>query len=385
MARVVAVVADLMFASRIEGTLGAAGPRGDALALGCRGAARRRRAAGRRPRARSSPRRWSGSGSRCSASTATSTSSTRERAEAAGRRPGRAALADGARDARSWSRARCWAQRQRASSGCGSDPRSKARRRRAAARRSRARRPSRPTPQDAAVEAPTGRERRQQRLELGLLLAAVELRHRVEQVVERRVRVRDRDRVAAPRVASTTRSTSSGLASSSSPRRDQHQLRIARRAEVVDRNSRVGTPRRRSATPSAFQNAVAASTCRRPARRPPRSRSSPARPSPGRRRRPSTTESTHRVVGGQAGDARRVRPSRSRGRRDRAVGARDHRRPAGAARSPRRRRRRARARGRSPRSWMSRIAKSARPASSSFGASVEAPGWRTSSSTPASR
>ena len=145
---------------------------------------------------------------------------------------------------------------------------------------------------------------------------------------------------------------------------------------------RIGTPWRRSATPSAFQKPVAASTL-------PAAREATAL-------KPIVTRLDlgrvaavgadlgvdHGFVGGQAGDADRVAlevAGAATGPSPRAITAASGRCTIGI--TPTRSRPRSRA---IPRSWMSRIAKSARPAASSFGASVDSPGCRISRSTPAS-
>ena len=138
-----------------------------------------------------------------------------------------------------------------------------------------------------------------------------------------------------------------------------------------------------SATPSAFQNAVAASTfpaaSADTAWKPIVTRWTEAGSAPP----PWSTESSTASSEGRPVTPT-VPPSRSRGVRTSCRSRRSPRR-AGAARSaPRPTTSRPRSRA-IARSWMSRIANCARPASSSFGASVDAEGSRTSRSTPASR
>ena len=375
MARVLAVVPDLMLSSRVVETLSAAGH--EVEVSPSLPELERRRCARLRPR-RDRPGAVAGLGLPSLGFYSHVEVETRRGGRGRRRRRGRAALADGARAAALVEGLLAWPRRT-PSRRSGTPALDVERSLRAA--RARGPRP----PIRAAPRGSNGAGWRSgsRALQLRGLVGAVEAVDGVDQVVQgpgrggrRRRRSRGgrgdhvRDQVRVVRRASCARWR--GPARGRAGRRIRSTLKI-----------RIGTPLRRSSTPSAFQKPVAASTLpaasEETALKPIVTRSTPAGSPPSALTSESTTASSEgRPV------TPTVWPSRSRGRRTgpspRAITEASGRCTIGITPTTSRPCSRA-----IPRSWMSRIAKSVRPAASSFGASVDSPGSRTVRSTPASR
>ena len=225
------------------------------------------------------------------------------------------------------------------------------------------------------------RTRPPERVELSSLLVPVECGDGFDQRIQRGLRILGGARVSGSD-AGDDRFDPLALAVELLARRDQDQLRIGGSAEIVDAElaRRHSDPAQRHAlgVPEGRRRVDPAGGERRD-----RLEADRRRLRGDRQRRPASRGPRQDgVVGGQPGDPDRRAEQVGR-RPDLLAVAGDHGCQGYAGRWRRRRPGRLPARGRSPRSLMSMIARSARPAASSFGASVEAPGCWTSSATRA--
>ena len=360
MARVLAVVPDLMLASRVRESLEAAGHEVEVGAGAAGGAVDGVDADRRRPRRRGARRPLVGLGVPVLGFYSHVDVETAPGGRGGRHRPGRCRARGWPASCRSWSR-RC---SSRLSVEGGVDVERSLR----AAPWSRSQRG--PGAQDRGVEG-RGAQVGQQDAQLRRLFGAVERRRR-RRAGRRAPAAGGRRRIRSHGSVAATTADQVGVFIERLPGGGEDQLGVGRGAVFVDFEERTGTPWRRSATPSAFQKPVAASTL------PAASEATALKPIVTRWTRagspPSalTSESTTASSEGRPVTPT-VWPSRSRGRlhraSPRAITEASGRWTIGITPTMSRPCSRA-----MPRSWMSRIAKSVRPAASSFGASVDSPG-----------